>query len=235
MERLAARTSACCVLACGGARLRRMALTMRSIARPWRPPSSIATSCRPFASRAVQASGDIVTVSCPRRPRRSRRRTSLRAPAAISTSATSISAITSRKASCWREIVAPELDHQIAQAEATLGQLKAALQQAQANMDLAQVTWDRDSPLVEQGLGDPAAGHHRRADPQGAAGRGRRRASQCRGAAGAAPGSQSAEGLSERRRAVRRRHHPAQYRCRQPGAGRRDQRHFHVHASCRAM
>jgi RND family efflux transporter MFP subunit len=49
------------------------------------------------------------------------------------------------------EIFAPELDHQIAQAEATLGQLKAAEQQAQANVDLAQVTWDRDRPLVRQG------------------------------------------------------------------------------------
>jgi RND family efflux transporter MFP subunit len=49
------------------------------------------------------------------------------------------------------EIVAPELDHQIAQAEATLGQLKYALQQAQANLQLAKVTWDRDRPLVKQG------------------------------------------------------------------------------------
>jgi RND family efflux transporter MFP subunit len=48
-------------------------------------------------------------------------------------------------------IVAPELDQQIAQGEATLGQLKAALQQAQANRDLAKVTWDRDSPLVGKG------------------------------------------------------------------------------------
>jgi RND family efflux transporter MFP subunit len=49
------------------------------------------------------------------------------------------------------EIVAPELDHQIAQAEATLGQLKSALQQAEANRELAKVTWDRDKPLVEKG------------------------------------------------------------------------------------
>jgi RND family efflux transporter MFP subunit len=49
------------------------------------------------------------------------------------------------------EIVAPELDHQITQAEATLGQLKAALQQAQANSELAKVTWDRDSSLVSKG------------------------------------------------------------------------------------
>ncbi len=49
------------------------------------------------------------------------------------------------------EIVAPELDHQIAQAEATLGQLKSALRQAEANRQLAQVTWDRDRPLVQKG------------------------------------------------------------------------------------
>jgi RND family efflux transporter MFP subunit len=49
------------------------------------------------------------------------------------------------------EIVAPELDHQISQAQATLAQLQAALQQAQANHELAKVTWDRDGPLVKQG------------------------------------------------------------------------------------
>ena len=49
------------------------------------------------------------------------------------------------------DIVAPELDHQIAQAEATLAQLNSALQQAQANRTLAQVTWDRDRPLVDKG------------------------------------------------------------------------------------
>ncbi len=49
------------------------------------------------------------------------------------------------------EIVAPELDHQITQAQATLGQLRAALQQAQANHELAKVTWDRDGPLVKEG------------------------------------------------------------------------------------
>jgi RND family efflux transporter MFP subunit len=49
------------------------------------------------------------------------------------------------------EIVAPELDHQISQAQATLGQLQAALQQAEANRELAKVTWDRDGPLVKEG------------------------------------------------------------------------------------
>lgn len=48
-------------------------------------------------------------------------------------------------------IVAPELDHQIAQAEATLVQLQAALHQAEANQELARVTWDRDHPLVRDG------------------------------------------------------------------------------------
>jgi RND family efflux transporter MFP subunit len=49
------------------------------------------------------------------------------------------------------EITAPELDHQIAQAEGTLAQLRASLLQAKANRDLAQVTWDRDRPLVDKG------------------------------------------------------------------------------------
>ena len=49
------------------------------------------------------------------------------------------------------EITAPELDHQIVQAEATLTEMQAALQQAQANRDLGQVTWNRDSVLVQKG------------------------------------------------------------------------------------
>ena len=48
-------------------------------------------------------------------------------------------------------IVAPELDHQIAQAEATLAQLNWSFQQAVANRELAKVTWDRDRPLVDKG------------------------------------------------------------------------------------
>jgi RND family efflux transporter MFP subunit len=49
------------------------------------------------------------------------------------------------------EITAPELDHQIAQAEATLTQDQATLQQTQASRDLAQATNARDSNLVKQG------------------------------------------------------------------------------------
>jgi RND family efflux transporter MFP subunit len=45
----------------------------------------------------------------------------------------------------------PELDHQIGQNEGTLAQLQHTLTQAQANLELAKVTWDRDKPLVGQG------------------------------------------------------------------------------------
>jgi RND family efflux transporter MFP subunit len=49
------------------------------------------------------------------------------------------------------DITAPELDHQIAQAQATLAQDQATLQQTQASRDLADVTNGRDSKLVKQG------------------------------------------------------------------------------------
>ncbi len=49
------------------------------------------------------------------------------------------------------QITAPELDHQIAQNQATLAQNTAAVKQAEANMELARVTWQRNSTLVKQG------------------------------------------------------------------------------------
>jgi len=49
------------------------------------------------------------------------------------------------------DITAPELDHQIAQAQATLAQIQATLRQTQASRDLADVTNARDSKLVKQG------------------------------------------------------------------------------------
>jgi RND family efflux transporter MFP subunit len=48
-------------------------------------------------------------------------------------------------------ITAPELDHQIAQAEANLAQAKASRRQIKANRELARVTWGRDAVLVSQG------------------------------------------------------------------------------------
>nr|WP_246669313.1 MULTISPECIES: efflux RND transporter periplasmic adaptor subunit [unclassified Bradyrhizobium] len=48
-------------------------------------------------------------------------------------------------------ITAPELDHQITQAKATLTQNQATLQQTQASRELAEVTNGRDSKLVKQG------------------------------------------------------------------------------------
>jgi hypothetical protein len=120
------------------------------------------------------------------------------------------------------EITAPELDHQIAQAEATLAQMQAAQRQAQANKDLANVTWGARQPAGRQGLGDGPTGHHRRPDPQGSRRRSRRRGREYQSAASATFGPASAEGLSERPGTIRRRRHAAQHRCRQPGASRRD-------------
>src|SRR4029077_16648162 len=56
------------------------------------------------------------------------------------------------------QITAPELDHQIAQNEATLRQNRATLQQIQASRDLARVTNDRDSALVNKGWVTPQQG-----------------------------------------------------------------------------
>jgi len=49
------------------------------------------------------------------------------------------------------QLAVPELDDQISQNEATLSQLRSALDQAEANRKLAEVTWGRDKPLVEKG------------------------------------------------------------------------------------
>jgi RND family efflux transporter MFP subunit len=49
------------------------------------------------------------------------------------------------------EISAPELDYQIAQAQANIVQNQAALNQAQANREIASVTWARDSKLLDKG------------------------------------------------------------------------------------
>jgi RND family efflux transporter MFP subunit len=49
------------------------------------------------------------------------------------------------------EITAPELDHQISQAQATLAQYQATLHQTEASHELARVTNARDSSLVTKG------------------------------------------------------------------------------------
>jgi RND family efflux transporter MFP subunit len=49
------------------------------------------------------------------------------------------------------ELAVPELTDQISQNEATRNQLQSALDEAEANLKLAQVTWDRDHPLVDSG------------------------------------------------------------------------------------
>jgi RND family efflux transporter MFP subunit len=49
-------------------------------------------------------------------------------------------------------ISAPEIEYQLAQAEATLAQTKATLGQMIASMELAQITDQRNTPLVERGF-----------------------------------------------------------------------------------
>jgi RND family efflux transporter MFP subunit len=56
------------------------------------------------------------------------------------------------------QLAVPELDDQIAQNEATLDQLKAALDQAEASRKLAESTWGRDKPLVKNGWVTPQQG-----------------------------------------------------------------------------
>jgi RND family efflux transporter MFP subunit len=55
-------------------------------------------------------------------------------------------------------ITAPELDHQITQAQATLGQNQATLRETEASRDLAQVTYDRNLDLVKKGWLTPQQG-----------------------------------------------------------------------------
>ena len=58
-------------------------------------------------------------------------------------------------------ISAPDLDQQLEQAKGQLVQLQAAVQQAQANADLGNVTDQRTAQLVAQGWSEQAAGRHR--------------------------------------------------------------------------
>jgi multidrug efflux pump subunit AcrA (membrane-fusion protein) len=115
------------------------------------------------------------------------------------------------------DITAPELDHQIAQAKATLAQIQATLQQTQASQELAQVTNARDSKLVKQGWLTLQQGDNDRLTLQ---------AQQA--AVGVAQSNiEAQEGLPARRGAVRRGDHTAQHRQRQPGDVGVD---LHVHA-----
>jgi RND family efflux transporter MFP subunit len=49
------------------------------------------------------------------------------------------------------QLAVPELDDELSQSEATLDQLKSALDQAEANRTLAQATWDRNGVLIRDG------------------------------------------------------------------------------------
>ena len=100
------------------------------------------------------------------------------------------------------QITAPELDHQIAQNQATLQQDEATLQQATASRDLASVTNTRDSDLVKKGWVTAATRRYRSSDLASTKCRGRGRPSQCRRSAIVDPGTATAKVLPERRRAI---------------------------------
>ena len=63
-----------------------------------------------------------------------------------------------RKGDVLAEISAPDLDQQLAEAKATLVQLQASVEQAQANADLGDATNKRTSRLVAQGWSSGAQG-----------------------------------------------------------------------------
>ena len=126
------------------------------------------------------------------------------------------------------KIIARELDDQIAQAEATLSQNKASVQQVQANLDLARVTWGRDKPLVDKGWTTPQQGS---IDVQGIKAL---EASLAVAQANVAAQEAQLRVLNHKRPirrscAIRRRHHPAQCGRGLTGPSRCDQRHLHVH------
>jgi RND family efflux transporter MFP subunit len=56
-----------------------------------------------------------------------------------------------KKGELLAELAVPEINDQVSQNEATLKQLRAAQEQAEANLKLAEVTWGRDRPLVQHG------------------------------------------------------------------------------------
>ena len=105
------------------------------------------------------------------RPPLLKRPTSLPGQAGTSCSAMSISALASRRATCLPVISAPELDHQIAQAQATLAQNEATLRQTEANRELAAHNWGRDAVPVRHGWATQQQGDTDRLEPRGADGR----------------------------------------------------------------
>jgi RND family efflux transporter MFP subunit len=120
-----------------------------------RDVTTIALETRDFVPKVrtaqVRASDDIITITQP---------ATTRAFEAANIYARTSGYIATRKVDIGdhvkagdllAEITAPELDHQIAQAQATLAQNQATLQQTLASRDLAKVTSERDGRLVQQG------------------------------------------------------------------------------------
>ena len=208
---------------------RRLAALHACTPRSSRRQSSAATSFRRCASRRCARATPIRSALLAGHDRGLRSGQHLMpAPAATSPSATSISATTSRRAICWPRSPRPSSITRSRKPRRRWRSIRPTLQQAQANRDLAQVTWDRDSTLVQQGWATQQQGDTDRLTCRRRRPRSRSRGQHHRAGGAAARCCSQQKAYQQRGRAVRRRRHPAQHRCRQPGAGRRHQRH----ASC---
>ena len=119
-------------------------------------------------------------------------------------------------------ISAPDLDQQLEEAKAQLVQLQAAVEQAQANADLGQVTNGRTARLVAQGWSSLGTGRHRSLDGGVADRRVGGRQSQCDGPAGGGQPAPGADRLRRDQGAVRRRRHGTQRQYRRSPQCRRD-------------
>ena len=161
-----------------GTCIRRLELLSELPAQHWRRQISVAISCPTFEYQPCGQATESFVVTLPGT-------TSAFAAANIYARATGY--IEERYADIGDQvkagqplakIIARELDDQIAQAEATLAQNKAAVQQVQANLDLARVTWARDKPLVDKGWTTPQQGSIDVQRHQGAGGKPGRRTGQ---------------------------------------------------------
>ena len=122
--------------------------------------------------------------------------------AATSPNATSISAAASKPETCWSRSPPRSSSIRSRRPRAPSPRCEASLQQAKANRDLAQVTWDRDSKLVQQGWVTQQQGDTDRLTLQAREAAVAVADGQYRGAESATAGPESAEDLSERGRAV---------------------------------
>jgi multidrug efflux pump subunit AcrA (membrane-fusion protein) len=109
-------------------------------------------------------------------------------------------------------IIAPELDHEISQGEASLAQAKATHRQTKANRELGRVTWARDATLVNQGWVTQQQGDTDRLNYAAQQQKVRADSAAIQSQEAQLAVLRQSEGVSTGRRPVRWRRDPAQYR-----------------------